>query len=69
MQNPCVFVPRYIYIPKLVAGGGNDHLTDIWLVQVGTDYIMASGFLELADANDMIVIFPQVRHMTINCNL
>jgi len=29
--------------------------------QVGTDFITQSGFLEIAEANNIILIFPQVR--------
>ena len=30
---------------------------------IGTDFIDTVGFMEVADANDMVVIFPQVSFM------
>jgi len=28
---------------------------------IGTDFVVGSGFLDVAEANDMVMIFPQVQ--------
>jgi len=32
---------------------------------IGTEFILGSGFLDVAEANNIVMLFPQVRHNTI----
>ena len=56
----------YIYVPPNCAAGLECkfhvffHGCSMQLEEIGTDFITESGFIQVADENDIIILFPSV---------